>query len=502
MAFLDATDLLGELLADERFLAPIGTWDEDTIDAARDRMLVRLQERPADEWMAIFRANGNVAAEPFLTTTEALHHPDLVAGGDIVTHRRPGARPGAHDRPDRRADRHPGVDRPPRPHPRPTHRRGARRVARSPNCSVRRSEPGRLTEEFRNPADRAGRWTGSRSSSSRRSSPRRSPRPSSPISGPASSRSRCSTAIPTATWSPVGRRWRRRRRASRRSASTSRPTTAAASPASCAPAPTSSCTTPGPGVPERLGLGRRAAARRQPRPDLGVAHGLQPPQPGGRAVPSTHPCAGAAAGGAGYQGGAGAVHAVRDARRRPRDLPAADAGQRGQPRPELRCRSLAGAITLALLARERFGIGQDVYVNMLAANMYANADDALDYAGQPAAPGRRRRAARHGGRLPAVPGGRRLAVPRRRPRRRVAAGGRRARASGPPDRSPLRDRRRPVGVRRRPRRRARRRARHAPGRRVGSPLRRRGHRRRARRPGVTRRVLGPRRAGARQRLHP
>ena len=43
---------------------------------------------------------------------------------------------------------------------------------------------------------------------------------------------------------------------------------------------------------------------------------------------------------------------------------------------------LGGAIALALLARERFGIGQAVYVNMLAANMYANADDALDYAGK------------------------------------------------------------------------------------------------------------------------
>ena len=75
MAFLDATELLRELLVDERFLTPIGTWDEATVDAARDMMLVRLQERPADEWMAIFRADGNVAAEPFLTTTEALAPP-------------------------------------------------------------------------------------------------------------------------------------------------------------------------------------------------------------------------------------------------------------------------------------------------------------------------------------------------------------------------------------------------------------------------------------------
>jgi crotonobetainyl-CoA:carnitine CoA-transferase CaiB-like acyl-CoA transferase len=45
-------------------------------------MLVRLQERTAAEWMEIFRANGNVAAEVFLTTAEALHHPDVV--GDLV----------------------------------------------------------------------------------------------------------------------------------------------------------------------------------------------------------------------------------------------------------------------------------------------------------------------------------------------------------------------------------------------------------------------------------
>ena len=52
---------------------------------ARGMILVRLQERTAEDWMARFRANGNVAAEPFITTAEALYHPDLVADGDIVT---------------------------------------------------------------------------------------------------------------------------------------------------------------------------------------------------------------------------------------------------------------------------------------------------------------------------------------------------------------------------------------------------------------------------------
>jgi crotonobetainyl-CoA:carnitine CoA-transferase CaiB-like acyl-CoA transferase len=47
---------------------------------------------------------------------------------------------------------------------------------------------------------------------------------------------------------------------------------------------------------------------------------------------------------------------------------------------------VAEAVLLALLARERHGIGQAVYVNMLTANLYANADDALEYEGKPARP--------------------------------------------------------------------------------------------------------------------
>ena len=85
-AFLDATEVLGELLLDERFMGPPATWSPEAVEFARDAILVRLQERTADEWMDVFRANGNVAAEPYLTTTEALHHPDIVAAGDVVTY--------------------------------------------------------------------------------------------------------------------------------------------------------------------------------------------------------------------------------------------------------------------------------------------------------------------------------------------------------------------------------------------------------------------------------
>ena len=134
MAFLEATDLLGEMLADPRFIEPPGMWDEAAVEAARDLILLRMQERTADEWMDVFRANGNVAAEAYLTTADGLYHPDLVAGGDIVTIDDPVRRPGPHHRPDRRADRRPrpssGDQRPGRESTRPRCWRAAAALGR------------------------------------------------------------------------------------------------------------------------------------------------------------------------------------------------------------------------------------------------------------------------------------------------------------------------------------------------------------------------------------
>lgn len=84
LSFLDATDLLGELLIDERFQAGPAEWSPDAIEHARDRMLERMQQKTAAEWMAIFADNGNVAAEPIVTTADALEHPDLVVGNGLV----------------------------------------------------------------------------------------------------------------------------------------------------------------------------------------------------------------------------------------------------------------------------------------------------------------------------------------------------------------------------------------------------------------------------------
>jgi len=84
-AFLDAIELLPELLAEERFQSSPAQWSAETIEAARDRILLRVRERPASEWMEAFRKNGNVAAEPYLSAQQALAHPDLLANGEIVT---------------------------------------------------------------------------------------------------------------------------------------------------------------------------------------------------------------------------------------------------------------------------------------------------------------------------------------------------------------------------------------------------------------------------------
>ena len=84
LSFLDAIDLYGELLADERFIESPAAWAPEAIEHARDRILETMQTKTAEEWMAIFHANGDVAAEPYLHPAEALEHRDLVDNGAIV----------------------------------------------------------------------------------------------------------------------------------------------------------------------------------------------------------------------------------------------------------------------------------------------------------------------------------------------------------------------------------------------------------------------------------
>lgn len=83
-SFLGAIDLLGDMLADDRFQDSPAAWSAESIEVARDLILTRVKDKTAAEWMDIFFADGNVAAEPVVATDQALAHRDLVEGHAIV----------------------------------------------------------------------------------------------------------------------------------------------------------------------------------------------------------------------------------------------------------------------------------------------------------------------------------------------------------------------------------------------------------------------------------
>jgi crotonobetainyl-CoA:carnitine CoA-transferase CaiB-like acyl-CoA transferase len=373
LAFLEATDLLGPMLADDRFMESPGLWDEATVEAARDLILVRMQERTAHEWMEVFRANGNVAAEPYLTTAEALHHPDLVAGGDIVTIDDPTLGP-------------------------------VRTIGPIAELSVTPAEIGR-------PAPRPGEHTAEVMAEVRTSplggAAATAPPPGRPLEGITVVEVATIIAAPLSTTmlADLGAR------VIKIEALDGDPyrhliaggTTAAKTTAGKASICLDLKSDEGrrvahdlavgadvvvlntrPGVAERLGLGEEQLRAENPELVWVSLTGYGRHSPSARR-PATHPCAGAAAGGAGFQSGAAVTapcDGLADVREISRQLIRAN---ESNPDPNSSAVA-AAAVLMGLLARERFGIGQAVYVNMIAANMYANADDALAFDGKPARP--------------------------------------------------------------------------------------------------------------------
>ena len=58
--------------------------DQKAVDALERIMLEKVQEKTLDEWMAIFLSEaGNAAAEPYLTSEQALDHPQIVHNGNV-----------------------------------------------------------------------------------------------------------------------------------------------------------------------------------------------------------------------------------------------------------------------------------------------------------------------------------------------------------------------------------------------------------------------------------
>ena len=58
--------------------------DQETVSSLERIMLEKVQEKTLDEWMAVFVGEaGNVAAEPYLTSEQALDHPQIVHNGNV-----------------------------------------------------------------------------------------------------------------------------------------------------------------------------------------------------------------------------------------------------------------------------------------------------------------------------------------------------------------------------------------------------------------------------------
>ena len=76
--------LAEEVLANPRYSGPPMAMPEEPREEVRNLILLRGRERTADEWMEVFRASKNVAADYVGTAQTALHTADLVANGEVI----------------------------------------------------------------------------------------------------------------------------------------------------------------------------------------------------------------------------------------------------------------------------------------------------------------------------------------------------------------------------------------------------------------------------------
>jgi crotonobetainyl-CoA:carnitine CoA-transferase CaiB-like acyl-CoA transferase len=75
---------LGHLLEDERF-KKVPDLSADNRELLRREILQKQMEKTADEWMEIYLQDGNIAAEPYRTSIQAMDHPAVLANGTVVT---------------------------------------------------------------------------------------------------------------------------------------------------------------------------------------------------------------------------------------------------------------------------------------------------------------------------------------------------------------------------------------------------------------------------------
>ena len=367
-----ATIGLEDIYTEQRYAGAPRWLAEADREELRERMLRRVRERTTADWMEAFRAAGNVAAEPFGRTPGALMNPDLIANDEVVE-----------------------VE-----HPRlgPVRQLGlVANLTQTPGAvGGPAAEPGDHTAELLAEPPREA-WTPEAGAGAA---------PSHPLEGIMVLEFATVIAAPlgAALLADLGARVIKVEPPggdSLRGNSTGLPghvsvaKTTAGKESICldlkkeeGQAIVSRLLAQAdvlihnyrPGVPERLGIGYQLASKLSP----GIVHislnGYGPQGPSA-ARPSAHPIPGAVIGGALQQAGPSMpperCESLDELREAARWLYRSN---EANPDPNTSL-VVASSALLGLYARRRTGAGQQLFVSMLGANTYANADAFVDYAG-------------------------------------------------------------------------------------------------------------------------
>lgn len=363
---------LSDIYADERFTtAPALT--EENREALRAIILERMREKTYDEWMEIFVADGNVAAEAFATTQAGMSHPQMLHNGHVVETTHPELGP-------------------------------LRQIGVIADFAA---TPG-------NPTRNASAWPPSPANGTHQSHTTPTEKPISsafrypryPLDGVTVVEFAAIIAVPYACsiLADLGARVIKveplegdglRNLGNGVSASK----TTAGKESICLNLKSEDGLAIAhqlisradilvhnyrPGVPERLGIGYADAARLNPDIVYVAGTGYGPSGPNSHR-PSAHPVPGAAVGGVLWQMGAPPatdVTATTDIKEIARRLMRAN---ELNPDPNTSM-IVASAAMLGLYVQRTQGKGQRIETNMLIANAYANFDDFVDYAGKPSRP--------------------------------------------------------------------------------------------------------------------
>jgi crotonobetainyl-CoA:carnitine CoA-transferase CaiB-like acyl-CoA transferase len=361
--FLAATGL-SDIVSDPDWnAAQMSLRDPVKHEAFRARMLERIQDRPAAEWMADFIADGSIVATTYQTTQDALKDPDIVANGHVIERDDGGVELGPLAR--------------------------LTKTPARPGGDARRGDT--LAEAWR---------------ASPRAAPQRTRRASPPLSGvkvvelatiiaaPLGASFLADMGADVIKIEPIGGDPYRamaggvgaaRVNAGKRSLSVDLKSDVGREIALRIIGDADVLIhNYRPGVPERLGIDYDTVSAINPGIVYLQCNGYGPDGPGARR-PSTHPIPGAAMGGVMYQ--------MRESL--PTELQDLD-GLRLWTRRLMRANEVnpdpntsmvvATSVMLGLVARQATGLGQRILVDMFGANAYANHDDFLNY------PGKQRRA--------------------------------------------------------------------------------------------------------------